>query len=317
MHSPTNIRIAASILALPLVLAACALPEILGGNTDLGASSDALNTTSEPSSDSSVGSSETATFGPTSASGSDTATFGPVSASESETATFGPVSASESDTATFGPVSASESDTASGTTGGPAMCDNPAHMCTIPVDCDEQNCGALGSPFDAEGCLRRSCDDAPCGPGEVCYAHDIAGGCSQTVVECFDIEGICACNLTDNCGGHYCYPAGEAPPADCHAITDQTTCLESGCGEFREVPTVSVVDQACTCGAAVPACLWFPGVPGVSGEDPGFYYDLSTHQVVRFTLTWADPPLGWAPCTGDPSEPAACACAAPGQDPCD
>ena len=36
MHSPTHIRFIASTLALPLVLAACALPEILGGNTDPG-----------------------------------------------------------------------------------------------------------------------------------------------------------------------------------------------------------------------------------------------------------------------------------------
>ncbi|MCY1059393.1 hypothetical protein [Nannocystis sp. SCPEA4] len=302
MHSPTNIRIT---LALPLVLAACALPEILGGHTDFGASSgDAPNTSSEPTSNSSTDSPETASAGST-------------SAAESETATFGPVSVSG---ATHAPTSTggSESETASGTTGDPVMCSNPAHMCTIPVDCEEQNCGALGSPFDADGCLRRSCDDAPCGPGEVCYVHDVGGGCSPTVEQYIEIDGTCGFNLgDDDCGGHYCYPAGEAPPAQCHALTDQTTCLESGCSEFREVPAVSIVDQACTCGATVPACLWFPGVPGVVGEDPGFYYDLSTHQVVRFTLTWADPPLGWAPCTGSPSEPAACACAAPGEDPCE
>ncbi|MDC0672360.1 hypothetical protein [Nannocystis radixulma] len=312
MHSPTNIRFT---LALPLVLAACALPEILGGHTDFGASSgDAPNTLSEPTSNSSTDSPETASAGSTSAAESETATFGPVSASESA----GSTSASESETATFGPVSASESETAGGTTGDPGTCSNPAHMCTIPVDCEEENCGALGSPFDADGCLRRSCDTAPCGPGEVCYVHDVGGGCSPTVEQCIDIDGTCGCNLgDDDCGGHYCYPAGEAPPAQCHALTDQTTCLESGCSEWREVPAVSIVDQACTCGATVPACLWFPGVPGAVGEDPGFYYDLSTHQVVRFTLTWADPPLGWAPCTGSPSEPAACACAAPGEDPCE
>jgi hypothetical protein len=307
MHSTPNIRFIAS--ALPLVLAACALPEILGGHTDFGASSGAPDTTSEPSSDPSIGSSETATFGPITEANTDT----------SETATFGPVSDSNTDaseTATFGPVSESGESASGTTTGDPVTCSNPAHMCTIAVDCEEKKCGALGSPFDADGCLRRSCDDAPCGPGEVCYVHDVGGGCSATVADCSDVDGACECSVQDDCGGHYCYPAGEAPPAQCPAITDQATCFESGCSEWKEVPAVSIVDQACTCGATVPACLWFPDAPGVIGEEPGFYYDVSTRQVVRFPSTWADVPLGWAPCTGDPSEPPACACAAPGEDPC-
>jgi len=291
MHSTVNIRILASALALPHLLAACALPEILGGNTDLGASSGALDTTSEPTSGSSGGSSETTSAGSTSAAESGTL-----------------------DTTTSS--AASESETAGHTTGGPVLCNNPAHMCTIPVDCEEKNCGALGSPFDADGCLRRSCDDGVCGPGEVCYVHDVGAGCSPTVEECFDGDDACVCNLKDDCGGHYCYPEGEAPPTDCHSITDKSTCLESGCSEWKEATTVSVVNQVCTCGAAVPACLWFPGVPG-SVDEPGLFYDVSTHQVVVFPQAWLDAPLGWAPCTGSPSEPAACACAAPGEDPCD
>lgn len=303
MHSPTHIRFIASTLALPLVLAACALPEILGGNTDQGA----VDSTSEATGDPSTGSASASESGPQNPATTTVAS----ESGEPETATSTAASESgEPETATS--TAAPESTT----TSEPVTCSNPAHQCTIAIDCEEKRCGELGSPFDADGCLRRSCDDAPCGPGEVCYMHDVGGGCSPTVTDCFDVEDACVCNLNDDCGAFYCYPAGDAPPAQCHQITDETTCLADGCSLWDDARRVSVVDQACSCGDAIGACLWFPGVPGVTGRDPGFFYDLSTHQVVRFPMNWIDAPLGYAPCTGDPSEPPACACAAPGEDPC-
>ena len=287
-------------ITLPLLLSACALPKVLGEN---------------PGEDS-TGAGETTGLDP---SGPD-----PTSAATDEPATTvatSQASATSGDTVATSEASATSLDTATtaiGTTdetgAGPLCPGNPQHTCTVPIDCVERNCGALGSPFDADGCLRPSCDDAPCGADEVCWADEDAG-CASTVTACADNEGMCACVVNDDCGGHYCYPAGEAPPAQCGEITDEAACLAAGCSSFETASTLTRDGDQCICGEPLPACLWFLG--DITGDDaPAPFYNLNSLQVVVFSTAWNNPPHTWAPCVGEPGEPPACTCASIGDDPC-
>jgi len=267
------------LLTLPLLLSACTLPQVLGDN---------------PGSDSSGPTSE-----PTGSTGIDPS---------------GPASSSDASTTAASSAATSEATSEATTDGDPLCPGNPKHTCTTAIDCEQHECGALGSPFDADGCLRRSCDDAPCGPDEVCWA-DNSAGCAATVTACADSEGVCACTVDDACGGRYCYPAGDAPPAQCEEITDKDLCLASGCSSFDDASTLSRVDDECVCGDPLPACLWFPDGP--AGDDaPAPFYNLSSLQVVVFHTAWDQPPHDWAPCVGAPDEPPACSCASIGFDPC-
>lgn len=86
------------------------------------------------------------------------------------------------------------------------FCENPAHGCEGPVDCGE-NCGALDSMFDEDGCVRVACGvGEACGEGEFCYRPMDYGGCQSSDVSCSESEGVCGCGLDPDCGGAYCVP---------------------------------------------------------------------------------------------------------------
>lgn len=288
-------------LLICCLLSACAVPKVLGESPDTDAdSSGAVHTTGHDPSGVSDGPTTTAadvSGEPATSIGSDTV------------ATSGTTGTSADTVATSSPATGDST----GDPPGP-LCSNPKHTCTIPIDCEAQNCGALHSPFDADGCLRRGCEDEPCGPGEVCY-QNMGGGCFPQVTDCFDDRGTCTCTINDDCGGKYCYPEGEAPPAQCDAFTDEAACLAAGCSAFETVSTLTREGDECVCGEPLPACLWFFGA--ISGDDaPAPFYNQNSQQVVVFSTSWDEPPQGWAPCVGDPSEPAACSCASIGDDPC-
>lgn len=194
------------------------------------------------------------------------------------------------------------------TTGDGSLCQNPAQMCgQVPLDCAAHDCGGLGSPFDADGCLRQACDGAnPCPGDEVCFGDELAG-CSASVVGCSLEDGACECFSSDDCGGRYCHPEGEAPPADCGSFTDEASCLAAGCTQFELSPGVQFVDGACTCGGPVPVCLWLSENAGAWTIPAGFV-KIDTQEVVLLNMDWTPPPYGWSSCD-EPGAPPACACA--------
>lgn len=253
-------------LVLPLALAACTIPKSLGVNPD----------------DDTTGASDSATSDVDSSGGSDES---------------GPP-----------PETTTDETTTDGTTtdGGPA-CQNPAQMCgDVQIDCAEHNCGAIGSPFDAQGCLRESCDDTACGVGEVCFADESAG-CSPSVVQCGLVDGACECNMSEDCGGRYCYPEGEAPPTDCNAITDEAACVAAGCQAVPADPS-SIEDDMCKVTPPISVCVWFPGGgPGTGEPLPDAYYHQASQQVVLFHTRWDEDPYGWSNCL-DLAGPDACEC---------
>lgn len=262
-------------LVLPLALAACVVPTSLGDN---------------PGDDTTAGTGDDATGG----TGDDQAT----------TAETGAAPATESGDVEF---TTTTSDFTTTTADGP-LCPNPAQMCgEIPLDCTEHNCGGLGSPFDADGCLRQACDgDNPCGADEVCFGDELAG-CSPTVIGCDIEDGACECSSSDDCGGRYCYPEGEAPPADCGSFTDQASCLAAGCSDSVPATPMKLVDGACVCDAQAAICVWSPG--GLGGLTiPGPFFNIASQEVVLFFTTWTPPPYGWSNCD-EPGAPPACACA--------
>ena len=277
-HLPLNLL----TLTLTLALTACAIPKSLGDNPD------------EDSSGSTAGISSGSVT-------SDVPLTGDTG--DSSTAESGVVPGTDSGSEGI------SSDFTTTTADGPS-CQNPAQIaCGLnQVDCVEHECGALGSPFDANGCLRPSCNDEPCGANEVCFG-DESLHCAPSVISCGGGEGgVCECTSSEDCGGRYCYPAGEAPPADCGSFTDSDSCLAAGCSEFQSVTSVNLVDGACDCSADIPACLWFAGEEWGGAASAGAFYHLASQQVVVFGTIWIDPPYGWVSC-GDPGAPAACACA--------
>jgi len=86
------------------------------------------------------------------------------------------------------------------------FCENPLHGCAGPVDCGE-NCGALDSMFDEDGCVRVACGvgDA-CGDGEFCYRPLDYGGCQSSDLSCTEFDGTCGCGSLPDCSGSYCVP---------------------------------------------------------------------------------------------------------------
>lgn len=193
------------------------------------------------------------------------------------------------------------------TDGPPPGCANPAFTCSQPIDCEQWRCGALDSPFDAAGCLRPSCADAPCGASEVCYSVEQSNDCIIDVTACADVDGACSCELDDDCFGRFCVPADEGPPALCPTLTDKDACLAAGCSEFTTVTPATIVDGACVYGEAIPACLWFPGDVWGGNATPGSFYKQDTGEAVQFATDWLVPPHGWGDC-GAPGAPPSCAC---------
>lgn len=208
-------------------------------------------------------------------------------------------------------------DSSTGTTGGttsepgvtdgpPGVCDNPAFTCSEPLDCEAQRCGAIDSPFDASGCLRPSCADAPCGAGELCYSVE-QSSCTANVVSCADADGACSCQLGDGCTARFCIPADEGPPVECAQITDEAACLAAGCSEFTTIVRTTLVDGECVSGEVTPLCMWFPGDAWGGTATPGAFYEIASGAATQFATDWIDPPHGWAHC-GAPGSPPACSC---------
>ncbi|MBV1859444.1 MAG: hypothetical protein KUG77_13610 [Nannocystaceae bacterium] len=91
-------------------------------------------------------------------------------------------------------------------TGTVGFCENPLHGCDGPVDCGE-NCGALDSMFDEDGCVRVACGEGDtCGDGELCYRPMDYGGCQSSDLSCSEFDGVCGCGSLPDCGGAYCVP---------------------------------------------------------------------------------------------------------------
>ncbi|WAS99214.1 hypothetical protein [Nannocystis punicea] len=190
------------------------------------------------------------------------------------------------------------------------VCDNPNYTCETPWNCDSVECGAPGSPFDADGCLRKTCTDSPCDADEICYSVEQASECSVEISGCtYDPQtDVCACEYTDACTTRHCIPADEGPPVECPQITDETACLAAGCSEFHTL-TYWRLDEnnQCVIDDEAPTCLWFPGDAWGGAESPAPFYEKATGRVVYFGTDWLVPPHGWGDCD-DPDAPPACEC---------
>lgn len=239
-----------SLLVLPLALAACAIPKILGGNP--------IDTDSDTDGD-----------------GSGTSNSGGTTAEPA-------------------------------TTGAPFVCENPEFKCSGPVDCEAFNCGAVGSSFDKDGCLRTSCVDAPCGANEICYGVSTEQNCA--VFGCGGGD-VCECGWEADCIGAFCIPADEGPPVECPTITEQEACLAAGCSEFDAQHSMVGVNAngECVVKEVVPLCLWFPSDQWGGTATPGAFYDKATGLATQFGTDWFEPPHGWGDC-GDADAPESCGC---------
>ncbi len=168
---------------------------------------------------------------------------------------------------TTGPTSA--------TTGDPVCAPSDEFSCLGGFDCDD--CGALGSRFDSDGCLRPSCgDDGECGEDEICYGANW-GLCTSSQYNCADADGTCSCDMTDDCGGNYCVPTsalpGSASPAeglrivrDCGPDDGPALALEVGLADPSPDP-----DQACKSGLSeswLRLSLWDQQPPLAPGTYP-------------------------------------------------
>ncbi|MBZ5709113.1 hypothetical protein [Nannocystis pusilla] len=215
-----------------------------------------------------------------------------------------------------GPAAAdTDTDTSSGTmptTGDepPRVCDNPAYACSQPPDCEYWKCGALGSPFDADGCLRQNCEDTPCAADEICYGVGNTNDCPIGPEGCTEDPqtATCTCELASNCSTGHCIPADEGPPVECPLITDEAEC-KAECSEWYPGIGFWRVDEndECVQDEAAPRCLWFPGDAWGGTATPGSFYEKATGLATMFGTDWFVPPHGWGDC-GDADAPPACKC---------
>lgn len=193
----------------------------------------------------------------------------------------------------------------------PLVCDNPAYACSQTPDCEHWNCGALGSPFDADGCLRQNCEDTPCAADEICYGVSNTKSCPIGPNGCTEDTqtATCACEYAENCTTAHCIPADEGPPVECPLITDEAECDKAGCSEWDSGLGFWRVDEndECVLDEVAPRCLWFPGDAWGGTATPGSFYEKATGRAVSFGTDWAEPPHGWGDC-GDPDAPPACKC---------
>ncbi len=125
--------------------------------------------------------------------------------SETET-----TSETDETTATTDPTTETETDTDGTTTdtGGVDCPAVPGFNCDGPVNCDQgYQCGELSSPFDADGCLRPSCEsDEDCQAGDRCYIGYEFDDCLSSEVFCGQEGDMCECGSSDDCGGAFCVP---------------------------------------------------------------------------------------------------------------
>jgi len=117
--------------------------------------------------------------------------------------------------------------------------------------------------------------------------------------------GACVCASTDDCGGSWCIPVDEAPPAACNEIASTEACAESTCLVLEGRPIVQTGD-ACLCELPLFYCSWASDPP--LALEPTVYWRWSDGAVVVFPELYDPPPLGWSFCS-DANAPAACSCA--------
>lgn len=187
----------------------------------------------------------------------------------------------------------------------------PEFQCSTPPTCLE-GCGGPFSSFDEDGCLRPSCGGSDdCDAGQTCLFPQDYGGCASSGTFCSDgPDGECQCSSDPDCGGGYCLPDDEVPPLDCFGLPDEPSCVDANCSEFHSVLQIS---DTCECLPDLPACLLFLG--GIGGSaSPDFFWHEASGTVAMFGTSWAEPPVGWRPCS-DPGAPPACDCYEPFMEP--
>ncbi len=198
------------------------------------------------------------------------------------------------------------------TEGVPSMCEgNPNYQCEGPYDCGAFPCGSLNDWFDADGCIRSSCsDDGDCDADEVCFRPIDYGGCASSGLDCVQDGPVCSCGADPDCGGRYCVAEDEIPGATCFEQTDEESCMNEGCTDYRPVVEIS---ETCECTIDRLTCMFING--GVSGGPADYFWHEDTLTVAYFEL---DPqealPYRWKRCT-DADAPPACGCNAPMAEP--
>ena len=165
------------------------------------------------------------------------------------------------------------------------------------VDCGEiYQCGGL-SRFDDFGCTRPNCsDDEDCGDGERCYYGEMFGECNSSGVFCSDDSGECTCGQDDDCGGRYCVPEEDYPPAN--PLPGSASRIDIGCAP-NDGPAIEIslgLDDG-SCMMPVPTSpplqLVIYADPGTTGTweiaNPaasGTYFDgVASHPVTIGTVT--------------------------------
>jgi len=201
---------------------------------------------------------------------------------------------------------------ASSDTGEPGGCADVPQGCSTPVDCQRQACGALGSWFDASGCLRAPCSlKGTCAaPDEVCFQPAEWGLCASSGVSCEDVGGQCECSSDDDCGGEFCVPDDQAPPALCNALEGGPECSDAGCASAANVRPIVAAGESCLCDLGETRCLWVPPSASVTGGQATAYMHLETLAVEVFEDAYDPAPLGYIACADLDAPPPACECAA-------
>ncbi|WP_170135314.1 hypothetical protein [Nannocystis exedens] len=136
--------------------------------------------------------------------------------------------------------------------------------------------------------------------------------------ECEEFDrGECGCSSTDDCEGRYCVPRADSPPALCPAFDTVEACLAAQCHAFEfDGVLLTLTGDTCTCTPGQQLCVWQPNDATGAGGDPSAMFKVETGEVMVFSATYTEPPLGWESCS-DPSAPPACACFTPGETPCE
>jgi hypothetical protein len=211
---------------------------------------------------------------------------------------------------------AESSESSDDTAAPPSAClQHETFSCTVPIDCSFEPCGSGPlAEIDENGCLRPRCDSGACPDGYSCVNLGDWGSCAASSWSCEASGDECGCGGTADCNDSVsiCVETEIAPPAACNTITDEPTCLDSGCTAFHLVPQVTFDETTGTCACAdpEPTCLWFPG-NNSAGDDaitPYVAYDGENRVLRLLPASYDVSPLGWRPCS-DLLDEEICACA--------
>jgi hypothetical protein len=104
-----------------------------------------------------------------------------------------------------------------------------ATTCSFEDTCNDLNCGAPWSDFDANGCRRATCtSSATCGTGERCVPSVLyEPQCNPGVYERCSVEscGHCACSTSADCNiVGFCFSVADYPTSgDCNIALNDCT----------------------------------------------------------------------------------------------